>query len=269
MVPLHARSAFLRLGLRMLTLIILWTGVLLELTLLLRGLQAKLRYRFPCFYSYIAFVLLESVLLSRYNPSSQLYSNLYWICEFTALILGSLVLFEIYRVALRPYPGTARIARNLLYFVFALTFAKVLVNQSYGSVWWPAATLEELERNLRVVQAFAILAIAIALIGYSIPCSRNLKGIMFGYGLFVANSVVQLSLLSHLGPRFHTFMVYTQPFAYVVVLGIWTAALWSLVPEPVSSRAALNLADAHPSLVSRAEQDLQRANLGFPGAFRR
>ena len=92
---------------------------------------------------------------------------------------------------------------------------------------------------------------------------------MFGYGLFVASSVVQLALLSHLGPRFHTSMVYTQPVAYLLVLGIWTVALWSPAPEPVSPRAAPNMADAHPSLVARAERELQRANLGFRGAFRR
>jgi hypothetical protein len=255
----------------MLTQIILWAGVALELVLVVRGLQAKLVSKFPWFYCYIGFVLAETVSLFRlYERAPQLYTRLYWIGEFIALILGSLVLFEIYRVALRPYPGTARIARNLLYFVFALAFAKVLVNQSYGSLWWPAATIEELERNLRVVQGFAVLAIAVALIGYSIPCSRNLKGIVFGYGLFVANSIVQLSLLSHIGVWFHTLMVYTQPFSYLVVLAIWTAALWSPATEPVSPRAVLNLAvDDHPSLVARAKQDLHGVDLGFPGAFRR
>jgi len=256
------------------TQIIWWAGVGVEFALLLRGIRGKLPPRFPLFYSYIAFVLLQSILLYYYiyrrGPESNAYRDAYWICESICLILGSLVLFEIYRIALRPYPGTARIARNLLYFVFALAFAKVLVNQSYGSVWWPAATIEELERNLRVVQGFAILAIAVALIGYSIPCSRNLKGIMFGYGLFVANSIVQLSLLSHLGLWFHTVMLYTQPFSYFVVLCIWTATLWSPAPEPVSPRAVLNLAvDDHPSLVARAKQDLHGVDVGLPGAFRR
>lgn len=255
------------------TQIIWWAGVGLEFALLLRGVRGKLPSRFPLFYAYISFVFLQSIVLIeiyRRGPDSGAYRDAYWICEFISLILGSLVLFEIYRVALRPYPGTARVARNLLYFVFALAFAKVLVNQSYGSAWWPAATIEELERNLRVVQGFAILAIAVALIAYSIPCSRNLKGIMFGYGLFVANSIVQLSLLSHLGAWFHTLMLYTQPFSYLLVLGIWTAMLWSPAPEPVSPRAVLNLAvDDHSSLVARAKQDLHGVDVGLPGAFRR
>jgi hypothetical protein len=255
----------------MMTQIIWWSGVGLEFVLLLRGIRANLLFRFPLFYSYISFVLLQSfVLFAIFRNFPERYRDAYWICEFTSLVLGSFVLFEIYRIALRPYPGTARIARNLLYFVFALAFAKVLVNQSYGSVFWPAATIEELEGNLRVVQGFAILAIVIVLIAYAIPCSRNLKGIISGYGLFVANSIVQLSLLSHLGTWFHNLMLYLQPFSYLIVLCVWTVALWSRAPEPVSPRATLNLAvEDHPALIARAKQDLEGVDLGLPGGFRR
>ena len=254
----------------MLTLIILWGGVALELVLLVRAIQTGLVRRFPLFYSYLTFVLLESFLAwNLYRRAPDLYASVYWGLQWVALFLGSLVIFEIYRVALKSYPGTARIARNLLFFVFAMTFAKVLVNHSFGSIYWPATTTAELERNLRVVQGFAILAIAVVLLVYSIPRNRNLNGILIGYGLFVANSIVQLSLLSHLGAWFQKLAWYTQPFSYLVVLGIWTVALWSAAPEPVSPRAAPDLATDHPSLVAQAEQDLQRADLGFPGAFRR
>ena len=253
----------------MLTQIIWWSGVLLELLLLLRGVRSWLVVRFPFFFLYLTFVLAQSlVLFFVYRRYPQHYANSYWYCEFVALCLGSLIIFEIYRVALRPYPGTARIARNVLFFVFALTFARVLVNHSFGSIYWPATTTAELERNLRIVQGFAVLAIAVVLLVYSIPRNRNLNGVLIGYGLLVANSIVQLSLLSHLGVRFQALAWYTQPFAYLVVLGIWTVALWSPAPEP-SPRAALNLAADHPSLVARAKQDLPSADLGFPGAFRR
>ncbi|HTZ32832.1 MAG TPA: hypothetical protein VMH31_10265 [Methylomirabilota bacterium] len=255
----------------MLTLIILWTGVVLEVVLIVRAIQGGLLKRFPLFFSYVSFVLLETLSLSNlYKRAPDLYSSIFWYCQFVALFVGCLVIFEIYRVALRPYPGTTRIARNLLFFVFALTFAKVLVNHSFGSVYWPATTTAELERNLRVVQGFAILAIAVVLLVYSIPRNRNLNGILIGYGLFVANAIVQLSLVSHFGAWFQKLFWYTQPFSYLVVLGIWAVALWSPAPEPVSSPAALNLAvDDHSSLVARTEQDLGRADLGFPGAFRR
>jgi len=249
----------------------LWAGVALEVVLIVRAFQGGLLRRFPLFYSYLTFVLLESFAawyLYRRNPD--LYASVYWYLQWVALFLGSLVIFEIYRVALKSYPGTARIARNLLFLVFALTFAKVLVNHSFGSVYWPAATTAELERNLRMVQGFAILAIAVVLLIYAIPRNRNLNGILVGYGLFVASAIVQLSLVSHLGAWFQKLFWYTQPFAYDLVLGVWTITLWSPAPEPVSSSAALNQAvDDHSSLVARTEQDLGRADLGFPGAFRR
>src|SRR3974390_3080315 len=182
----------------MLTLIILWGGVALELVLIVRAIQGGLLRRFPFFYSYLTFVLLESFLAwNLYRRAPELYASVYWYLQWVALLLGSLVIFEIYRIALKSYPGTARIARNLLFLVFALTFAKVLVNYSFGSPYWPATTTAELERNLRIVQGFAILAIAVVLLVYSIPRNRNLNGILIGYGLVVANAIVQLSLVSH------------------------------------------------------------------------
>jgi hypothetical protein len=254
----------------MLTQIMWWIGLLLEFLVLFRGVHSKLIFRFPFFYTYLTFVWLQSIaLFVVYRTFPEQYADAYWYCDFVAVFLGSLIIFEFYRVALKVYPGTARIARNLLLFVFALTFAKVLVNHSFGSVYWPATTTAELECNLRIVQGFALLAIAVVLLVYSIPRNRNLNGILVGYGLFVANAIVQLSLVSHLGAWFQKLFWYTQPVAYLLVLGIWAVALWSPAPEPVSPGAALNMADPHPSLVARAEQELQRANLGFRGAFRR
>lgn len=250
----------------MLTQIIWWGAVSLELTLLLRGLQGRLFFRFPAFYFYISFVFAKDLLLFYlYRRAPQQYALTYWICQFVALILGCVVLFEIYRIALRSYPGTARVARNLLFLIFALTFAKVLVNHSLG-----ATTTAELERNLRVVQAFGVLAIICVMLAYSIPSGRHLKGILAGYALFVANSIIQLSVLSYLGPSFHRMFVYLLPFSYLVVLCIWVAALWSSASESVHSPSPLEIAAAdHPSLVSQTERELQNIQLGLPGAVRR
>jgi hypothetical protein len=255
----------------MLTQTIVWIAFFLELLILVRGIQGRLFLRFPLFFSYLAYVFLQSIVLyAIFQSAPEHYTNAYWYCEFVALVFGSLILVEIYRIALRPYPGTARIARNLLLFVFALTFAKVLVNQSFGAVYWPATTTAELERNLRVVQGFAILAMVVVLFLYSIPRDRNLRGILGGYGFFVACTIVQLSLLTHLGSSFNRLWSYAQPFSYVVVLCVWAVTLWSPAPETISPPAALHLAvEDHPTLVARSKQDLQGVDLGLPGAFRR
>jgi hypothetical protein len=109
-----------------------------------------------------------------------------------------------------------------------------LVYKSDGTLAWLAKAPEQLERHLRIVQLFAILAIICVLLLYSIPVNRNLKGILLGYSLFVASSVFQLTLLSYFGDSFkHTIWPSIQPCAYVGFLLIWAIALWSAAPEPV------------------------------------
>jgi hypothetical protein len=250
----------------MLTQILWWSGNLLQALLLLRGIQTKWVRRFPIFYSYHVFILVESLLIfGLYSWARQLYSPVYWTCEFVCVLLGSLILLEIYRVALRQYPGTARMARNLLAFVFAMALAKALVGHSYGSLWWPAKTYEEVERNLRVVQAFAILALVIVIIAYRIPRGRHLKGILTGYGLFVALSVMELTLAKYFGQTFPWLFTNTPQIAYNLALCIWTVALW--VPERDEAIAAVSVVVRdHPSLVSRTREELEHVRLGLRGA---
>src|SRR6201995_2577391 len=92
--------------------------------------------------------------------------------------------------------------RNALLFVFALAVAKFIVYQSNGTLKSLAEVPTELERNVRVVQAFGVLVLVCVLLLYAIPCSRHLKGILLGYGLMVGCSVFDLSLLSRFGDSF-------------------------------------------------------------------
>jgi hypothetical protein len=250
----------------MLTYVIWWSGVLLELILLLRAVRGKFLQRFPGFYAYLCFVFLQTVLLFfvyRWAPEN--YARIYWICEYTDLALGSAILFDIYRVALRPFPGTARVARNLLGFVLALAVAKVFVNHSYGALWWPARTFEELERNLRIVQAFAILALLLAMLFYAVPRDRHLKGLIAGYALLVTTSILELSVLSYSGSSFVRVFHYLEPLAYLLVLGTWTAALWA----PVRARQPAAALTGHASVVSRTRRELQDIALSLRGVTRR
>jgi hypothetical protein len=220
----------------MLTQVIWWAAICLEAVLLFRGLRQRLLLKYPVFYLYIAFVLLEDLLrfyIYRWHPA--IYPQTYWITEFFGLVIGSGVVFEIYRSGLSAYPGTARMARNLLFLVFTLAFAKVLVSTSYGSLWWPAETTAELERNLRIVQASALIALIALFLMYAIPLGRNLKGILSGYSLYIAVSIVQLTLVSHFGNNIQRLWSYVNSVSYLIALCIWTGALWSHEMSPETS----------------------------------
>lgn len=252
----------------MVSQVIAWLAVAFEILILWRGASLRSLSRFPFFYSYISFVLLQSLYLFavlQWRATS--YAQNYWAMEALALLVGSLVIFEVYRIALRRYAGTAKMARNLLFLVFALTIAKVIVNQWNGALWGLAETTADLERNLRIVQACSLLALVAALLLYRVPVSKHLKGILAGYGLFVVSSVVQLSLLSYLGLPFQRVWSYLQPISYLVFLMIWTMALWSRVAEELPEAAELP-PGGYSRLARKTEEDLEKIRLGFGKSVR-
>jgi hypothetical protein len=248
----------------MMTQAIWWAAICLEAVLFFRGFRQRLVFKYPVFYFYIAFVLLEDLLrFYIYGWHPDIYPQAYWITEFFGLVIGSCVVFEIYRSGLSAYPGTARMARNLLLLVFALTFAKVLVNISYGSLWWPAETTVELERNLRIVQASALIALITLFLLYAIPLGRNLKGILSGYSVYIAVTIVQLTLIPHFGNSIQRIWFYVYSASYLIALCIWTRGLWSHELSP-SRKPSTQLEfdyDAVRALTRRRLQEI-RASLG-------
>ncbi len=223
---------------KMLGLIIWWSGIALESFLLVRGFAGRLWARYPAFYAYISFVWLQSLLrFSIFHSRPQYYSAIYWITEGLGVLAGCAVVFEIYRVGLAAYPGTARMARNLLGFVFALASTKALVGAWNDPRWWLISTTMDLERLLRMVQSFAILALVVLFLFYAIPFGRNLRGILLGYGVFVGLSVIQLTFVTDSSSRFHNFWSYASPGSYFIVLGVWAFHLWSYLPNREPKRA--------------------------------
>jgi hypothetical protein len=218
----------------MLSLPIWWLGILIEAFIIVRGLRTGLFGRFPLFHTYLTIVFLQEFLrfiVYRTGNHDQYYA-VYWITQFVSLLVGSAVLFEIYRISMRDFPGAAKMARNLLGALFAGIFVNALWNTSLGAPRWWTDTYVILERDLRVVQAAAILTLVVLFMAYSIPFGKNLRGILVGYSVFVGASVVQLALVAYFGERAKPVWVYAQPLTYLAVLGIWMQALWSEAAVP-------------------------------------
>ncbi len=217
----------------MLSVMIWSVGVFLEILLLVRGFQEKLYRQFPIFYLYLLFVMVNDVVsMSVYRWASNYYFQVYWVTQFLSLAIGSGIIFEIYRVALRSFPGAARMARCVLLIVFGAIFANALTIPWDGVFRWLAAATITLERNLRIVQALAILTLALLFSWYAIPFGKNLKGILFGYSLFVGLSIVQFTLWRYSREQIKPFWSYAQPVCYLLVMGVWIRALWFAVPLP-------------------------------------
>lgn len=212
-------------------------GLVLELALLFRGVTQGLLRRYPIFYSYVTFVFINDILFFALRHSQRAYLYYYWIAEFVGLVLGCLVFFEFYRVALRTYPGTALMARAFLAVLFLLALTKTVASTVSVPAWWWNARPAEVEGMLRVCQILAILSLMALLLFYSIPVGRNLRGILLGYGLFVTWSVVCLALVAAGLAKSNTLWSNTFQLSYLISLFVWSSHLWSYQPNPIPDPA--------------------------------
>lgn len=236
-----------------------WGGITLEVLLLVRGLQGRLAFRYPVFYSYFSFILFQDLLslaVHRWYPLH--YRNVYWFTEFLALLFGCAVVFEIYRVGLSAFPGTARMARNALALVFALAITIGLAQAWNDPRWWMEAATTDIEGALRAVEALAIMVLAGLFLLYSIPVGKNLRGILLGYGLFVGTSVLSLEFVSTAGSALRHFLSAAYPDFYFICLSLWLAHLWSYAPNPVPA-ASVRLEQEYQMVAAATHRRLQHA----------
>lgn len=247
--------------------LILWGCIILEAGLLVRGLLTKLAFRYPVFYCYISFVLLQSLLrffVRLHYPN--FYPWAYWITELLGVVVGSVVVFEIYKIGLAAFPGTAKMARRVLYVLFVLAITKVAVDTWIAPNWHRMGTTGELELGLRAVQAISIVALITLFMVYSIRFGRNLKGILLGYGIFVSLRLLVLVFagadtgwqgwLSRVLPPINSI-------AYFAVLLVWLSQLWSYQENPVQGESA-KLEQGYQRMSAATRQKLRDAR-GYLG----
>jgi len=129
-------------------------------------------------------------------------------------------------------------ARNSLLLLFLVALVVGVANAANDPQWWAQATVTEIQRTLRMVQALSLFALVLLFLHYSIPFGRNLWGILFGYGLFVAGSVIWLTFAYTGSGRFRNFWFYLYPFLYDISLLVWIGHLWGYRPNPQTKESA-------------------------------
>jgi hypothetical protein len=238
----------------------LWLiGPVLESALLVRAFQIGSIRRYKLFYLYVAWVLVRDLsLFPIYRFRPQYYVPVYWYSEFCSVLIGCGIVWEVYRLTLSRYPGAAQMARNVLAFVFVLSASRILANAWNAANWLPAKTAFDAERDLRTVQIAVLLGLLSLLGYYAVPMGRNLKGIIAGYGFFLATTVSHLSVRGSLGQAFPEFWQHLQPAVYISVLLVWVGALWRYAPAPEAD-ADSGLEDDYQSLLAATRRRLGAA----------
>lgn len=223
-----------------------WLCIVLETTLLVRGISSKLVRQFRLFYAYVACILVTEIIrLSWYQFAPHSYPSLFWYTELATIIVSYAVIVEIVHTSLQPYPGMSSRMIHLLWIVFVLTLSYAcsdLVANGFVSLLRVAA---DLGRDLRYVEGALLLLILWFFGRHRISLGRNLGGITIGSAVWIGANVINLALLSFKGQEFSALLRAILPATYLVAMSIWCLSLWSAVPRPagqISTESGKHLA---------------------------
>jgi len=200
--------------------------------------RRKLHERFPMFFTYAIFQVVSNLAL--YAASSTTYRNYfyaYWVSTCLSIILGFLVIHEIFEYSIRPYAGLRDLARMMFHWValVLLLVSGIIGFTSPGSnADHLVMALVNLERGIRLMQCGMLLFIAVfaARLGLTwrdLPC-----GIALGFGLFAATDLTMYSLRIQLGPGWNVAVSRITTSAYVISTLTWLT--FTLLPQAARVR---------------------------------
>jgi hypothetical protein len=242
--------------------IFIWlVAIVLEGAPVVRSVRGHFIKHYKFFYCYLCFILFRDLyLFGVYYLVPKMYAWSYWSTELVTVLLGCGLVWEAYKLAFAAYKGAARIAANVLPVIFIFVITRVLIKAWDSPNWIPGRTPLETELDLRIVQAALLLGLLALFAWYAIPLGRNLRGIIYGYALFLATSVAGLMLRRSLGEPFQRLWQYLDPASYTVVLFVWCWCLWSYAPVP-RPKPGPNLESDYEALVARTRNKLHWARV--------
>jgi hypothetical protein len=229
-----------------------WAAIFLEALILLHGFRKNLLSKYPMFYVYLLSLFFSDLLLYIiFTTVPASYHRWYWSAEILKELLACGLILEVFRHALSAYPGARRLAQAVGVLTFGIVFSFLLACLAISAqTTGTRATCIEFERDSMTIQAILILGILGVVFYYRIPMGRNLKGIIFGYGLSVGTSLMTLAVRSYAGASFNHVWMITEPLSYDVSLLIWLAALWAYHPNPAPD-SAVHLEEDYEAFVAR------------------
>lgn len=242
----------------MLSLIIWCGGSLLQALILFRGFRGRILAQYPFFYAQLAvgFIVGSSICAtSVLDPVS--YGRWYWAGQLLTMFIACGIILEILRHSLSQHRFLKTFANTIRMILFVVVFCFAMAYLIIPAIWRVEATKIFFERDFRAFQAILLLVILGKIFFNRVPISRNLRGIFLGYGLYVAASLMVLSLRLYEGPGFNSRWYFLQPLSYVISAAIWAGSLWTYHRDP-ALLAVIRMAPGDPSFRSKSSKMMIR-----------
>jgi len=209
-----------------------WVCILLETTLLLRGISSELAKKYRLFYGYIVCILGGEVFrLIYYQFARDRYGSVYWYSELATVIASYAVIIEILHQSLRRYPVLSKLVTRPMCIIFALTVSYACCDLLANGFVSFARLAADLARDIRFVEGGLLLMMLWFFGRHRLPLGLNLGGIAIGSAIWIGANVINLAFLSLRGQEFSAFLRELLPVTYLLALIIWCFSLWSAAPS--------------------------------------
>lgn len=214
---------------------ILILALALEAGLLARAFVTGGLKRHTLLYSYVAFVLVSDITCASVDHlSPENYASVYWFFVTGRTLAEFGVLWGVSDFIFKPYPSLRLLGR--LWAALATVAFVVLYWHQLG--WAPglsAAHFLDLLKLSALTKSVAIAGILAAARKFRIPLGRNAGGVLLGFVIYYAISVVNFAAALQFGRSiYENVLSWLAPLSFVFCMMIWMTALWNLDPVPAA-----------------------------------
>jgi hypothetical protein len=206
-----------------LLLALVGTGMQAGLCLLL---LIRRSYReFPIFFAFSTVTVACTIAGLAVRNNNDLYRNVYWANEALGIFLVFFALQEAFRSVFRNFLGMRRFrwlfpGIGILMIVVAV-LRPILLPRPAHSLF--TVIILALEIGVGFLQ-FGIFSLFIVLISiFHLRWRQHPVGIVFGFGISAAGSLVAFLLRSEIGTKFDPVVRIAPPIAYIIGVAVWLA----------------------------------------------
>jgi hypothetical protein len=188
--------------------------------------------RFPLFSAYLFFNVIHGLVLIglRSNPGPYFY--VYWLGEAAGIVLGFLVLYEVFRHIFLNHSALRKLAASIFGASLVLLGGiaiSILLHAGPRLSGNMGRSVMVLEEATRMIEVGMLIVLFMCTSTFGLHWRQSVFGIAVGLGIFVSVELITVTMRSQASPAMHDVFSIVRASAYTISLIVW--GTYMLLPE--------------------------------------
>ncbi len=219
-------------------------GIALQAVSLIVLVLKKIYKWFAWFFVYLATNFLFTIVLFVVRDHEKLYSILYWTGDAIVNLLILLAIYESFRRVFQHF-----YALRWFWTIFPITSLVLITLGSLRSILYSRSMAAEsllisqiysLEITTYILQVGIFFLFLVLVRFFHLPWKQYNFGIVLGFGISAAGSLVAFMVRSEFGTKFDSVFRIVVPLTYTIGVAIWLLTfLWPVAKASIEATPAL------------------------------